>query len=46
MKEISLVANAAAAGPSDEKESVRLVLPCRDREVSDISGVSCLIGVY
>lgn len=26
------------AGPFDEDESVRLVLPCRDREVSSISG--------
>lgn len=29
---------AAVAGPFDKNESVRLVLPCRDREVSNISG--------
>lgn len=45
-----LVENASVA----EKESVRLVLPCRDREVSDISGgvmfdwgllASCIVPV-
>lgn len=44
MKEItstdsaSLAESAAVARPFDENESVRLVLPCRDREVSNISG--------
>lgn len=33
-----LVEIAAVAGPFDKNESVRLVLPCRDREVSNISG--------
>lgn len=33
-----LAAHAAVAGLVDEDESVRLSLPCRDREVSSISG--------
>lgn len=33
-----LAANAAVVGSFDEDESLRLVLPCRDGEVSGISG--------